>query len=144
MKLTLNDYNVHSTYKVHWGDMDAAQHVNNLVYLRWAESARVDYFAKMDMDISFNQSEAGPILGWQECKYIFPVTFPDQVVIGTRTIEVKADRFIIECGIFTEKHQRIAAITKQSIIPYNYRTLQKVAMPEEWIAKIKNLENKSI
>ena len=32
---------------VQCGDMDAAQHVNNTVYLRWIESARIEMFQKM-------------------------------------------------------------------------------------------------
>ena len=56
-----------------WGDMDSAKHVNNLVYLKWAETSRILLFDKM-MDTSF-EGEEGPILGWQDCKYIFPMTF---------------------------------------------------------------------
>ena len=40
------DYKFRTKYFVHWGDMDAAQHVNNLAYLRWAESARIELFEK--------------------------------------------------------------------------------------------------
>ncbi|MEM6698138.1 MAG: thioesterase family protein, partial [Bacteroidota bacterium] len=72
MKLSLNDYKITAEYPVHWGDMDAAKHVNNLVYLRWTESGRLLYFQAMNMDTSFH--EVGPILGWQDCKYIFPMT----------------------------------------------------------------------
>ncbi|GGD72752.1 acyl-CoA thioesterase [Maribacter cobaltidurans] len=44
--------NIPDSYKtlelpVQWGDMDAAQHVNNTVYLRWMESARIEMFQKM-------------------------------------------------------------------------------------------------
>jgi acyl-ACP thioesterase len=31
-------------FEVQWGEMDALQHVNNVVYVRWGETARIDYF----------------------------------------------------------------------------------------------------
>ncbi len=140
MKVRLEDYNIIQEYPVHWGDMDAAKHVNNLVYLNWGESARIYYFGQMGMDTSFESKEAGPILGWQDCKYIFPMTFPDTAVVGIRTIEILEDRFMMEAAIFSKRHQRIAAISKQSIIPYSYATLKKVPMPEGWVAAIERIE----
>jgi len=140
MKEELSKYKVIKKYEVHWGQMDAARHVNNTVYLRWAESARIAYFEAMGMDTSFQGGGVGPILGWQDCKYIFPLTFPDTAIVGARTIEQKEDRFIMECAIFSEHHQRISAIAKQSIIPYNYGELKKVALPEEWISAIERVD----
>ena len=138
-KLTIEDFKITAEYPVHWGDMDVARHVNNLLYLHWAESGRMSYFQAMGMDISFDK--IGPILGWQDCKYIFPMTYPDTAIVGVRTIEIKTDRIILETGIFSKRHQRIAAISKQSIIPYNYERLQKVDLPESWRLGIKRIED---
>ena len=137
----LHKYALIREYEVHWGDMDAANHVNNTVYLRWAESVRIEYFAAMGMDISFSGIDVGPILGWLDCKYIFPITYPDWAVVGARTIEIKEDRFIMECAIFSKKHARIAAISKQSIIPYSYGDLVKVDIPENWLESIEKLNS---
>jgi acyl-CoA thioester hydrolase len=81
-RLTVSDFTVKITLPVQWGDMDAANHVNNAVYIRWVESARLAYFVEMGMDTTFRGADAGPILAWQDCKYIFPVTFPDTVTIS--------------------------------------------------------------
>ena len=35
---------------VRWGDMDAFQHVNNTVYFRWFECARLEYFQAVGFD----------------------------------------------------------------------------------------------
>jgi len=139
-KLSLSDYPLQTSYKVHWGDMDAANHVNNLVYMKWTESARLEYFVAMGMDTTFKGSAAGPILGWQDCKYIFPATYPDTVHIGIRTVEIKEDRFTMECGIFSERHQRILAVARQVIVPYDFEALRKVAMPEAWLEGIARVE----
>lgn len=120
-----------------WGDMDSAKHVNNLIYLKWAETSRILVFDKM-MDTSFEGKE-GPILGWQDCKYIFPMTFPDTALITCHVTEIKEDRFMMTSKIFSLKHARIAAISNQSIVPYDYKNLKKIAIPEAWMAKLKEL-----
>ena len=33
---------------VAWGDMDSLGHVNNVVYFRYFENARVEYFTRLD------------------------------------------------------------------------------------------------
>ena len=36
---------------VAWGDMDAFGHVNNTVYLRWFETARIAFFRAVDRSL---------------------------------------------------------------------------------------------
>jgi len=120
-----------------WGDMDSAQHVNNLIYLKWSETSRIRLFERLD-NITFN-GENGVILGWQDIKYIFPITYPDTAVITSAVTEIKEDRFFIESKVYSVKHQRIAAVTHQSIIPYDYVQLKKSPLTYEWMERLKRL-----
>lgn len=124
---------------VHWSDMDVADHVNNIIYLKWSETARVAYFEKINMDTSFRGNQ-GPILGWQDGKYLFPMRYPDDVLVTASVIEIREDRFIVECRVYSLTHQRLAAISKQHIIPYDYVELRKIPIPEDWLQGIKELQ----
>ena len=138
--LTLQDFPYLHDFPVHWGDMDSAQHVNNLVYLRWAETVRVLYFEAIGVNTSFGpEGGTGAILAWQDCKYVVPMTYPDTARVGTRTIEVLEDRFIMQTAIFSKGHDRLAAVSKQAIVPYDYGSLRKVALPKQWVAAIERL-----
>ena len=146
----LEPFKVIYTINVEWGEMDAAQHVNNTIYLKWSESARIAYFQKMNMDItsaghgvSALPSEEGIILGYVDCKYIFPVTFPDQVKIGVKVAEIKADRIVIESHLFSVQNERIVAISKQEVLPYNYIQRKKIPVSKGLIEKIEAIEKKS-
>ena len=144
MRLSLTDFNITCEFHTHWGDMDSARHVNNLIYLRWAETARVVYFEAMGMSIEFAGADAGAILGWQDCKYLFPMTHPDTALVGVRTTEILEDHFTLQTAIFSKQHDRIAAITHQRIVPYNYAQLKKVAMPPEWVDGIQEIDGDSL
>jgi acyl-CoA thioester hydrolase len=116
---------------VQWGDMDAAQHVNNTVFLRWIESARIQMFRKMQ-EGKLEFGKVIPILAWQDCKYIFPVTFPDQVVITMDVIELIEDRILCEGKIHSKKHQRIVAISKTLLVAFDREESKKQQLPQKW------------
>ena len=42
---------------VQWGDMDAFSHVNNVIYIRWFETARIEIFREMWGDKGINLQE---------------------------------------------------------------------------------------
>lgn len=139
--LSISDFKLHISVPVLWSDMDAAAHVNNLIYLRWCETARVRYFEEMGMNTSFRDAGAGPILAYQDGKYLFPMTYPDTAKIGIRAISVDEDRFTLQAGVFSERHGRIAAISEQVIVPYDYALLQKVPLPAEWTTAIRRIDS---
>ena len=116
---------------VQWGDMDAAQHVNNTVYLRWMESARIEMFKKMH-EGDFQFKRIVPILAWQDCKYIFPVTYPDTVVITLDILELMEDRVLCEGKIYSKNHDRLAAISKTLLMAYDIEELKKHTFPQAW------------
>ncbi|MBK7699509.1 MAG: thioesterase family protein [Saprospiraceae bacterium] len=49
----LKDFKSIFETKVAWGRQDAAQHVNNIMYLRYAESARIQYMD--DIGLGFHK-----------------------------------------------------------------------------------------
>ena len=126
----ISDAPIQLSVPILWGDMDSANHVNNLVYLRWTETSRIKMFEKF-MDTSF-KGTTGPILGWHDCKYILPLTYPDQVLVTARIAEIREDRFIIQSKIYSLDKHKLSAISNQSIIPYDYVKLEKTSLPREW------------
>ena len=69
---------------VAWGEMDAFQHVNNVVYFRYFETGRIAYFERTVMRSAMNTTGLGPILATASCKFKFPLTYPDTVLVGVR------------------------------------------------------------
>jgi len=67
---------------VRWGDMDALGHVNNTVYFRFAEQARIDWLLALGIrDIV--AVDAGPVIVNASCTFLKPITFPASVEVKT-------------------------------------------------------------
>jgi len=136
----LTTYPVVIEIPVRWADMDPFQHVNNTVYFRYFEIGRIGYFEHLDL-IEFVQGERlGPILGAINCRFRFPVTYPDTVLVGVRVVQMGDDRFVMEHRVVSQKHQVIAAEGNGTIVAYDHVAKRKASLPKAARALIIDLE----
>lgn len=139
--LELADFPVQTDIIVQWGEMDAAYHVNNVVYLRWFEHARVVYLDRLNYPVVLEQEGLpGVILAKQDCKYLFPVRYPDTIAMGIKVTEMGADRFVMHCKMYSQEHQRLVAIANATIVTYDYVKQAKAPVPESLRQGIQAIE----
>ena len=117
------------TVPVIWGDMDAFGHVNNTVYLRYFENARLAYLEQVGYLEYMDETGLGIILAETRCRYRLPLTYPDTVVTGTRLKSLADDRFVMEYAVFSEQHQKLAASGEGNIVSFDYRQNSKAPIP---------------
>src|SRR5262245_65507442 len=77
---------------VQWGDQDAFGHVNNVVYFRWMESARIAYFQQGGLSDLMSNQGVGPILASIKCDYRRQLDFPDALLIGASVASIGRSR----------------------------------------------------
>ncbi len=112
---------------VAWGDMDAFQHVNNTVYLRWFESARIALFEQAGVLDPAESGGVGPILARTEIDYRVPLRFPDRVSATAHVVRVGTTSFVLAYRV-TNAEGKVAAEGQTVIVMLNYRTGEKVAI----------------
>ena len=125
----LANYPVIYETDVIWGDMDAFQHVNNVVYFRYFESARVHYFQQVDLLGEMRATGVGPIVHSQRCRYLFPLTFPDHIQVGVRISGMGEDRFVFDYRVVSTRHQVVAATGETLVVMFDYRNNRKAPVP---------------
>ncbi len=133
-------YPVLITLPVAWGEMDAFQHVNNIVYFRYFESARIVYFEKIDVLEQMANTGIGPILASTQCKFKIPLTYPDTISIGAKVSKIEEYSFIMEYAVISHKHNKIAAEGEAVIVAYDYKEKKKTTVPNVLKEKILSLE----
>jgi acyl-CoA thioester hydrolase len=126
-----------------WGEMDAFNHINNVVYFRYFESARIAYFEKIRYMETMNATGLGPILASARCDFKRALTYPDKIFVGTRVSEMTVDRFVMQFRIVSEKLQKTAAEGDGLIVSYNYRERCKAPIPDEIRQRIEAFEGRS-
>jgi acyl-CoA thioester hydrolase len=136
----LDSFPVVITFPIAWGEMDAFQHVNNSVYFRYFESARIAYFERLEFMEHMQVTGVGPILASTQCRFRIPLTYPDTVRVGTKIAEIAEDRFVMRYVVMSERLQKLAAEGEGVIVSFNYRENRKAPLPEIIRQRIAALE----
>jgi acyl-CoA thioester hydrolase len=138
--IILEGYPIIIEIPVAWGEMDSFQHVNNIVYFRYFESARIAYSEKLGLHRMREETGIGPILGSTSCKFKLPLTYPDTVSVGVKITAMETDRFSMKYVIVSHKHRKVAAEGDGVIVLYNYREDRKTAIPDDIRKRIAEIE----
>ncbi len=125
-----------------WGEMDAYQHVNNVVYFRYFENARLEYIRRLDWFTLEEATGVGPILAATQARFRRPLSYPDTITIGARLLNLEADRFVLEHKIASKSQGEIVTEGQGTIVTYDYRRGTKAPVPEELKRRILALEGK--
>ena len=136
------------TIPVAWGEMDAFGHVNNAVYFRYLESARIEFLRRARWFAHSPSSHetgttggadfesVGVILHSVQARFRAPVTFPDTLRVSSKLLSIETDRFTLGHEIWSEKLGLVAATGSGIIVAYRYPTRtgergEKAPIPEQ-------------
>jgi acyl-CoA thioester hydrolase len=125
----LSEFPVVLEIPVAWGEMDAMGHVNNAVYLRWFECARMEYFSRIGWEVPPRAGGPGPILAKTNCVFKLPISYPDSIWVGARCDSPETDRFTMHYRVVSKAHQAVAAEGEGRLICFDYATQSKAPLP---------------
>lgn len=133
----LQDYALTLGMTVAWGEMDAFGHVNNAVYYRYFESVRIAYLQAVGaLD---RLEECNPVVAANSCRFLRPLTWPDELTVGARVAEVRGSGFRMEYAIFSGQQQAIVA-TGDAVVVIVDPSGAKTTLPERVRRAIRDRE----
>lgn len=113
---------------VAWGDMDALAHVNNTVFLRWFESARIAWWEQLGFSDRPQGDGLGPILARTAIDYRRPVTYPDTVEVFVKTLRVGSKSVTLGYEVRSSaQDQALVAEGETVLVLFDYH--RKVTVP---------------
>ena len=131
MNELLKDFTFVVDLNIEWGDMDALQHVNNIEYFKYFQVARIAYFEKIDSESVMGETRVSSILASTQCKFIYPLAYPDSITVGVRVDTMADQYFTMKYAVVSHKHQRLAAIGDAKVVMFDYANNKKVSIPNE-------------
>lgn len=137
MQSFIEQHPIHTKINVAWGEMDALQHVNNVVYFRYFETARIDFFNQINLLEDLQQTGVGPVISENNARYKRPVTFPDTVLVGVTISDIQADRFMMHYNVFSQAQNALTTIGSSQVVMFNFKTGKKANLSEPLLAALK-------
>jgi acyl-CoA thioester hydrolase len=139
----VDDYPVVIGAPVHWGEMDAYGHVNNTVFFRYFESARIAYFERCGFLESYERERVGAILHSTDCRFRRALIHPDSVLVGARVTDVADDRFTMQYRVVSLAGDQVAAEGSGIVVSFDYGTREKTRLPDEVRRRIDQIEGRA-
>jgi acyl-CoA thioester hydrolase len=117
--------------RVRFGDLDAMQHMNNVEFLRFFETARIDWFAHVLPDHSPGSRRAFGFI-FAECHIVYraPAFFNDEIRTWIRPSEMKRSSIRLEFEMRVETDDRLVADGWGTLVGYDYEAGAARALPD--------------
>ncbi len=112
-----------------WGDCDMFGHVNNVQFVRYFESGRLDYFHRL-LDMS-----AGPdvhnslIIADIHVTFLRQIHHPCALEVGTRINRLGNKSFDIDAAIFAPGEDQPYSTARAACVWFDYRENRSIPIP---------------
>jgi acyl-CoA thioester hydrolase len=128
--------------RIDWSDLDVYGHVNNVAYIRYVQTARVQYIMPLELIEQYLSTKISIILASTNIQYLSPLFFPGEAMIETSIDFIKNSSFGFSHRIRNAEGQ-IVAEAQDVMVYYDFNKNEKVRIPIEIRAKIAAIENRS-
>ncbi len=125
-------------HAIYWGDQDTMGHVNNVMYVRYAESGRVNWTRKYGTHFDTANRQKwnelltskgyGLILKSITVDFKFPMMWPDKICVYHKLRSrptASSESMLLDVMILSELRQRPAARCLEDVVVYHYPTAKK-------------------
>ncbi len=117
--------------EVRWGDMDAMGHVNNSIYFRYCESARIALLRSLNIKGRAEGSTQGPTLVTTSCDFKREVKYPATLEVGVRVEALTRRSFALQYAMFFAGTEELAAVARSVNAWVDYADKQAIEIPDE-------------
>ena len=112
-----------------WGDCDMFGHVNNVQFVRYFESGRLDYFHRL-LDMAMGpQVHDSLIIADLHVNFLRQIHHPAALEVGTRISRLGNKSFEIEAAIFGADDDEPYATARAACVWFSYRDNRSMPIP---------------
>jgi acyl-CoA thioester hydrolase len=103
-----SDYRFFHAITTRWSDNDALQHVNNVVYFSYFDTA-VTYFEMSNGIADLVNGPVRVVMAETNCRYLRSVAFPDRITVGLRAASIGRSSFRYDLAVFRNDEDEASA-----------------------------------
>jgi acyl-CoA thioester hydrolase len=136
--IPLSDFRFVQRFPVAFDHVDMMQHVNNVAYFVWLQSARCDYFQQvLSQPITATSSI---IIARHELDYEAPLDYQEKIAVGCRVSRIGRKSLDMAYEVWSESRNLRSAFGQSTAVAYNYTTRQSMEIPQAWREAITKFE----
>jgi len=112
-----------------WGDCDRLGHVNNVQFVRYFESGRLDYFHRLlDMELGPDVVD-GLIIADLHVNFLSQIHHPCALEVGSRISRLGNSSFDFEAALFAPGDDEPYSTARAACVWFDYRANRSIPIP---------------
>ncbi len=117
--------------RIDWSDLDMYEHVNNVSYMRYLQSGRVNFWEASGIHEFYRDSNQGTMLVSTKCDFRRILFYPGKAIIKTRLDFVGNKSFGLEHVILNEAGE-VCAEGKDVVVCFDFEKNKTFSVPD-WL-----------
>lgn len=127
----LSDFKLSLDIRIDWGDLDMYEHVNNVSYMRYLQSGRVNFWEASGIHEYYRGSNQGTMLVSTKCDFRKPLFYPGKAVIKTKLEFIGNKSFGLKHIILNENDE-ICAEGTDVVVCFDFNKNETFPVPD-WL-----------
>ena len=136
-----HNFPVKLNLRLDWSEMDLFGHINNVMFFKFIQASRVNYWEISGFHQDHKTKGIGPLLVSSTCHFRKPLFYPGNIVVEARVDFIKNSSMGIHHQILNDKKE-IAAEAQDVIVLYDFKKNETVTIPENIRQAIEELEKR--
>jgi acyl-CoA thioester hydrolase len=134
--VALEEFRFRLDIRVVFGEIDYYRHVNNVAYMRWMETARIDYCG-----VAFDRPLGAPqnvIMASQDFHYERQAAFGEHMVMGCRCSRLGTKSLDLTYELWRGNERVGRGVS--ALVAFDYAANSSIRVPDEWRRRIAEYE----
>jgi|TARA_R100000789_G_scaffold71155_1_gene66920 acyl-CoA thioester hydrolase len=128
-------YNLELQLRIDWSDLDMYKHVNNISFMRYMQSGRVNFWEASGIYEMYENSNMGTMLVSTHCDFKKSLYYPGKAIVKTKLDFIKNSSFGLKHLILDEANE-ICAEGKDVVVCYDFEKDKTFRIPEDLREKL--------
>ena len=129
--MNLDSYKLSLDLRIDWSELDIYNHVNNVAFMKYMQSGRVNFWQATDLARYHTETNKGPMLVSTHCDFKKQLTFPGNIVVKTKIAHIGNSSFSLEHIILNEANE-VCAVGKDVAVCYDFNIGETFLIPD-WL-----------
>jgi acyl-CoA thioester hydrolase len=113
-----------------WSDNDVYQHVNNVVYFSFFDTAVNQYLLEQGL-LDLHSSKVVGLVVDNHCQFFSSIAFPDEVFVGIAVEKIGNSSVVYRLGVFKNQQPELCALGRFTHVYVNREDLRPTPIPGE-------------
>jgi acyl-CoA thioester hydrolase len=141
--LHMNKFRFTYPVSIRYGDLDPQWHVNNIRFLSYLETARMNYLLSLGLFDGSSFNDLPFIVGDVHIRYLHPIQMTDHVMVSMGTTAIGTKSLTLEYEITSTDGQVLYATAETVMVAYDYHKKSSMLVSAELRKKIGDFEGRT-